>query len=436
MSNTPRFTNAYVNFNTASLGNVQQSGCKTTQDASLVIYQYCLCMDLHELVDVAVANGYGPILRSNIAAALSANLIQVSNAEEITSLKKDGVYNFVDCNDAAPEEDSPAMNGSADVDVEQRTADGMFSPRPSIPKEQKAPDAPKKENKGAKSAAVSDDSQNLKPKKLDWNALMDEEERIEKAIAKAAAEKAAAEKEITKTAAEKRAKLTWSDRIQFAHVPDSQLDDAINAEKKRVQDAEKAEAEKAAAEKAAAEKAAAGKAAAEKAEAEKAAIHFKNYHSIPPEKPKVSFTNKDVLEMLADEAAGFIKVGDKNRKTVPKFVSANLHPEKQCTVTSAKWFFGGQNPIMPQKDDWHLWDYEVDDQQRITPIGWIRLKENQFKINRSSQFVHIRHEDGSWTHEEEIMDEKKHLSRIPVSVDYLRWILTPHRMRRGDCPAM
>lgn len=119
-----------------------------------------------------------------------------------------------------------------------------------------------------------------------------------------------------------------------------------------------------------------------------------------------------------------------NNPNIFCYTTYNKYKNKEKTTTSAKWFFFMHNPIMQENNDWNLWEYRLDKKGRITPIGWIQLSENEFKINNTSRFIHTRHNDESWSHEE-IIDST---TRISVSLKYLRWILTPSLMRCGLCP--
>ncbi len=101
------------------------------------------------------------------------------------------------------------------------------------------------------------------------------------------------------------------------------------------------------------------------------------------------------------------------------------------TLTSASWFFFPGNPILPEKKDLYLWDYDISGGV-VEPIGWFKLRghDNKYKMTKKSIFVHTRHEDGSWTHDEIVNDEL-----VPISVPYLRWHLTPVNFRKPKCPA-
>lgn len=178
---------------------------------------------------------------------------------------------------------------------------------------------------------------------------------------------------------------------------------------------------------------------------------YKKFHTMTPTKPEKKISSDDMKSLLAkqkaeeeDVAAGFVLVSksriSKSRSSKDqasqswKFTSINKHPEKLKITTSAKWFFFPDKPILSESDDWNLWDYTTDDQGLAVPIGWYQLSPTQFKIKWSSSFVHTRHEDGSWSHEEETYDSGR-AKRDRVSAEYLRWVLTPVAMRDRTPPA-
>lgn len=462
-----RSATALRNFHVTSMGNVEQAACKTVSHARDTIARAAWCMDMHELLDVALAYGFEGPMRSAMVSYLTESILANSSDPVIRNLVDDTpaadysaaeeqVENVEDydgpeytesevaesddfdadseCAFAAPHKPTLLLdvlkerNGSDKPDAPipekkvkfaEQSADELPTlvrtvskidafQTPTKPAQPKlveevliAPPAPKK------AAAIKQLDAHAKPivpqKKLDWADITDEDDQL-------AAAEAKINTVIAEAAKQKRDKLTWALRIKLATVPDKDLDAAIEAER---------------------------------------VAKYKKFRSMTPAKPAKKISNDDVKAMLAEQKteqedadAGFIKVGGKRRSAAPlkpqKFTSSNKHPEKQKSTTSAKWFFFPDKPIMSEADDWNLWDYNTDDNGLAVPIGWYRLAANKFKINRKSSFVHTRHEDGSWSHEEEIQLEddtsSKQTKRVPVSVDYLRWILTPPPMRRGACP--
>lgn len=497
-----RSATALRNFHVTSMGNVEQAACKTVSHARDTIARAAWCMDMHELLDVALAYGFEGPMRSAMVSYLTESILANSSDPVIRNLVDDTpaadysaaeeqVENVEDydgpeytesevaesddfdadseCAFAAPHKPTLLLdvlkerNGSDKPDAPipekkvkfaEQSADELPTlvrtvskidafQTPTKPAQPKlveevliAPPAPKK------AAAIKQLDAHAKPivpqKKLDWADITDEDDQL-------AAAEAKINTAIAEAAKQKRDKLTWALRIKLATVPDKDLDAAIEAERVASELASKQMAELAAKQAAELE----AKQAAE-LEAKKAAdAKYKKFRSMTPAKPAKKISNDDVKAMLAEQKteqedadAGFIKVGGKRRSAAPlkpqKFTSSNKHPEKQKSTTSAKWFFFPDKPIMSEADDWNLWDYNTDDYGLTVPIGWYRLAANKFKINRKSSFIHTRHEDGSWSHEEEIqLDDdtgSKQTKRVPVSVDYLRWILTPPPMRRGACP--
>ena len=423
-----RSATALRNFHITSIGNIQQADCKTISHARNTIASAAWCMDMHQLLDVAIAYGFEGTMRNSIVSHLTESILATSNDPVIRTLI----------------DDTPVMDYSvADEPIDEPVGDYecAFATQPKpvmildVLKEHKVSnvsEAPISEKKVRFSEQSVDELPTLvrtmskidafqtptKPvtpvtkktdqiapqKKLDWADVTDEESKFNTAIAEAAKQK--------------REHLPWALRVKLADVPDKELDAVIEA-----------------------------KQASELVT--KKMTNIKKFYSMTPAKPVKKISNNDVKAMLAekkiaqDEAdAGFIKVGGKRRFVAPSkpqiVTSNNKYPEKQKSTTSAKWFFFPDKPIMSETDDWNLWDYNTDHSGLAVPIGWYRLAINKFKINRKSSFVHTRHEDGSWSHEEEIHlnndPSGKQIKYVSVSVDYLRWILTPPPMRRGVCP--
>jgi hypothetical protein len=77
---------------------------------------------------------------------------------------------------------------------------------------------------------------------------------------------------------------------------------------------------------------------------------------------------------------------------------------------------------------------DINTDGSATPKGWYKLDENIYMINEDSMFIHTRHPDNSWTHEEIVYTDDGSYYTKPISVAYLRWFLTPVSMRRGSIP--
>lgn len=467
---------ALRNFHVASMGNVQQTACKTVSQARNTIASVAWCMDMHELLDVALAYGFEGPMRSAMVSYLTESILANSSDPVIRNLIDD--THTEDSVEYADSEAAESDNFDADsecafaappkptllLDVLKEC--NTSEPAAPIPEkkvkfaEHSADEMPTLVSTVSKIDAFQTPTKPEQPKlveevliippapkkaapikRLDWADITDEDDQL-------AAEETKLNAAIAEEAKQKRDKLTWVLRFKLANVPDKDLDAAIEAERVASELASKQMADLAAKQAAELE----AKQAEELKAKKDADARYKKFHSMTPTKPAKKISNDDVKICLAEQKttqedadAGFVKVRGKRRSVVPpkpqKFISTNKRPENEKKVTSGRYLFGAcghEDAILPEAEDWFLWNYDVDEQGLAVPIGWRRLSANKFKINSKSSFVHTRHADGSWTHEEEVPLENdtsgKKFTLVPVSVDYLLWFLTPPHMRRGACP--
>lgn len=427
------------------------TSAKTTREFQKQVYQSIYQAPDHVFLQAAKTFGLEHFLRDAVALNLSEIVMQ--NGEYGSDLVDDGtlfapVLSVPPSPSAATDTDKDSLDRDLDCDSEGSYPISSHNPfadknnpyyEPSDPAEFEHADGTikfmmeepivEKATNAPKTLEVDRPQQTptkklVKSKTISWADISEEDEKNR-----------AAEDTVFK---KKLDGLSWALRVKLSDVPVEKLDDVIAAESQRLKQIE----EKNRADDAAAAKAIADQESKAAKEAAAAAAKFARFHSFPPKKPAAKISNGDVkakLEKqerdLEDAKNGFVKVvGKMRRPPVQQEVSNNKYREKEKTTTSAKWFCFPENPIMSESDDWNLWDYEFDKYGRVKPIGWVQVSHNKFKINRKSQFVHTRHEDGSWTVEEEVYDANGNVKMVSVSLAYLRWILTPMPMRRGACP--
>jgi hypothetical protein len=463
--NTPLILTALKN---AVADRIRGNDKKTTREACKDIYNSLLDYDLHLLLQACVDAGFkayfSAIIRSNIAAYLvtnsGVNLID-DGYPTPDELATDMItYQYVE----TPETSNSAQSVQAEISQQEsknekknkqrkkRAAEKEAKPEEPAKVAEKAAEKPEepakvaeKPEEPAKAAKpVKTRKQNKKtgssgttntPKDNDnkesWFDLSEQEDSI----------RSQKKKELDAF----KQSLTWAEKTKFSNVNDlEELKRLIQIEKeneakrqKELLETQKREEE----EKIAAEKAEQDRKEAEKKQQQKLKENRKAYISIPPNMRKAPASNGTKNTKNND---GFTVVTKKPtaKKTAVfnnsqnKLTTVNLKPENLKKVTSAGWFLLPK-PILTEEQDWFL--HGCDDNGN--PIGWIDLGNNQWKINHNSQFIHTKHEDGTWTTQEIIPSYIDRQGRwIPerlmdVTVAYLGWVLTPPRLRTAEAPA-
>ena len=331
------------------LGNIQQSACKTRNQAMSVAQSAIRCMDMHVLLDALMNYGLAENIRDIMAYQLTDAFFAKSQDPEIDLLVNDVII-----------EDSLQYQTPQKLETKPI--------QPSTPKKITV----------ANTNPMLNPMLNpiVSPTQLTWGDLTDiEDEKVFKT-----------KQQINN--------LSWAQRCKLSDTPTIDLENAIQNELEM----------------------------SNMASNQMTALTSKFRTSVPKKPEKKSETND-----------GFTKIKCKSKPI--KSLSINKHPDKEKTTTSAKWFFFPNNPIMTEKDDWNLWDYTIDQSGSAIPIGWHCCGENKFRINHRSSFIHTKHSDGTWTHEEEVVFDDGKIQLISVSIAYLRWILTPAALRRGMCPS-
>ena len=405
------FTCSLITFQDSALGAIVQSKASNTRDAGNAVYSTAYCMDLHQLLKVAIANGHEVYLRQLLASINTNDFMKSSTDPIVVGLE-------------IVEEDTNINSDTTSEDLETPAKETLETPVEEAPIEVKPRgilQLKPLEQQPVTALSVLKEMNNS----LNWADISEETDEIEEKNAK-----------LQQSINAKKKQLSWATRMKIGQISDEkEIDDWIDADKKAIEErvaAEKKENERIIAE-------AKKQEADAKALAKKQAEHYAKFHTKVPEKPVKKITNDDVKKTISDANDGFTEVKRSRKpaaKSSTKTKSVNKHPEKQKTTTSAKWFFFPGKPILPEAEDYNLWDYDVVKSQAV-PIGWHNWHGNKYRIGHKSNLVHTRHPDGTWTHEEEIADPDTGKVRLEsISAEYLRWILTPVHLRRGPCPSV
>jgi hypothetical protein len=215
------------------------------------------------------------------------------------------------------------------------------------------------------------------------------------------------------------ATLPWSSRMALADVSSDDLEETLRNELDRKEDL----------------------AARVKAAANAEMIRYKKMHSQPPQQRKQVITNYMVQSLLRKDNGrdedGFSRIPIKSalKRKLAALAKNAKNPDKLKKITSAKWFFFSDDPIMSEEEDLHLWDFTEDEYGNPIPIGWLKVANNTYRIQRNSMFVHVLQPDGSWTHYEEVLDRGAVYTE-QVSTQDLRWYLTPANRRHQMMPPL
>jgi metal-sulfur cluster biosynthetic enzyme len=117
-----------------------------------------------------------------------------------------------------------------------------------------------------------------------------------------------------------------------------------------------------------------------------------------------------------------------NIKGKEKFIKNPSNPNLKHKSTSLCWKLGIR--CLSQDDDWYYHGLNGYGE----PIGWYYVDENTWKINASSSFLHVKNEDNTWSHYEEILNKKGEIVVKPISVQWLSWFMTPGPFKIGTEP--
>jgi len=123
------------------------------------------------------------------------------------------------------------------------------------------------------------------------------------------------------------------------------------------------------------------------------------------------------------------------RKLIEQAEAIGVKIENLKSSTSAHWlFFDHENRPFDETHDHHGWYCFQGEDGIDRPKGWTSVGLHAYKTHATSRLIHIAHPGGVWTHMAIVYDEDGRADRVPCSAAYVRWQMTPPRMRKGPCP--